>query len=331
MTSTLESRIYTPNPFPAGATFLMRGLPIGCPMNIFSRRIADSRSLEAAKEAMKRPTLEVADIVRASGNRFWEHYRLHLTWKLRKVLDAIGRCRTAALAVIVTSARAAVIKLTTHAETGTVPGVRETLAPAGSPSAGPSCCPFPTSTSFSRCRRNSLPSRCCTICCSAPAQPRCLSLLVTRSIWEPTSGFSACSNLGPEPASPSAHSLHRSFWWPCNRLLQVDRFVATFLLAGRGPEPRVSRQVRCWVKQLVRQEKIQFRGSFQNLADPVPFRQFLRELFRNPGSCTQSRRSAVEALTASDNVDSRTATEQRDAVRSQLYETSLLPLPHAGD
>ncbi len=47
---------------------------------------------------MSRPTLEVGDIVRASGNRFWEHYGSHLAWQHRKVLDAIVRCRTAAAA-----------------------------------------------------------------------------------------------------------------------------------------------------------------------------------------------------------------------------------------
>jgi hypothetical protein len=46
---------------------------------------------------MTRSTLEVADIVRTSGNRFWEHYGSHLAWQHRKVLDAIVRCRTAAL------------------------------------------------------------------------------------------------------------------------------------------------------------------------------------------------------------------------------------------
>ncbi len=46
---------------------------------------------------MSRPTLEVADIVRAAGNRFWEKNRSHLAWTHRKVLDAIVRCRTAAL------------------------------------------------------------------------------------------------------------------------------------------------------------------------------------------------------------------------------------------
>jgi hypothetical protein len=44
---------------------------------------------------MSRPTLEVADIIRASGNSFWERHGEHLAWQHRKVMDAI--CRTAAL------------------------------------------------------------------------------------------------------------------------------------------------------------------------------------------------------------------------------------------
>jgi hypothetical protein len=46
---------------------------------------------------MSRPTFEVADIVRAAGNRFWEEHKSHFAWVHRKVLDAIVRCRTAAL------------------------------------------------------------------------------------------------------------------------------------------------------------------------------------------------------------------------------------------
>jgi hypothetical protein len=46
---------------------------------------------------MNRPTLEVADIVRRTGNSFWERQQSHLAWPHRKVLDAIVRCRTAAL------------------------------------------------------------------------------------------------------------------------------------------------------------------------------------------------------------------------------------------
>lgn len=46
---------------------------------------------------MNRPTLEVADIIRAVGNRFIERHRTHLTWPQLKVLRAIRDCRTAAL------------------------------------------------------------------------------------------------------------------------------------------------------------------------------------------------------------------------------------------
>jgi hypothetical protein len=46
---------------------------------------------------MNRPALEVADIVRAAGNSFWQQQQSHLAWPHRKVLDAIVRCRTAAL------------------------------------------------------------------------------------------------------------------------------------------------------------------------------------------------------------------------------------------
>jgi hypothetical protein len=46
---------------------------------------------------MSRPTLEVADIVRRTGSSFWEQQQSHLAWPHRKVLDAIVRCRTAAL------------------------------------------------------------------------------------------------------------------------------------------------------------------------------------------------------------------------------------------
>lgn len=46
---------------------------------------------------MSRPTFEVADIIRGSGNSFWERYGDHLALQHRKVLDAIVRCRTAAL------------------------------------------------------------------------------------------------------------------------------------------------------------------------------------------------------------------------------------------
>jgi hypothetical protein len=46
---------------------------------------------------MTRPPLEVADIVRAQGNRFIHNSCRWIHWSHRKVLQAIARCRTAAL------------------------------------------------------------------------------------------------------------------------------------------------------------------------------------------------------------------------------------------
>jgi predicted Zn-ribbon and HTH transcriptional regulator len=56
-----------------------------------------TRSVPIKEEAMKRPTLEVADIIRSAGKSFIERNRSHLGWQQLKVLRAIERCRTAAL------------------------------------------------------------------------------------------------------------------------------------------------------------------------------------------------------------------------------------------
>src|SRR5580700_2204762 len=53
--------------------------------------------LSKATEKMTRPLLEVADIVRAQGNRFIQTSCRWIHWSHRKVLQAIARCRTAAL------------------------------------------------------------------------------------------------------------------------------------------------------------------------------------------------------------------------------------------
>jgi hypothetical protein len=46
---------------------------------------------------MKRPILEVADIIRSAGDAFIERNQTRLGWLQLKVLRAIRRCRTAAL------------------------------------------------------------------------------------------------------------------------------------------------------------------------------------------------------------------------------------------
>jgi hypothetical protein len=46
---------------------------------------------------VNRPPFEVADVIRRAGRRFIDRYRERLTWPQLKVLNAIARCRTAAL------------------------------------------------------------------------------------------------------------------------------------------------------------------------------------------------------------------------------------------
>jgi Transposase zinc-binding domain len=46
---------------------------------------------------MNRPTLEVADILRACAARFIDRSRARISWPQHKVIRAIERCRTAAL------------------------------------------------------------------------------------------------------------------------------------------------------------------------------------------------------------------------------------------
>ncbi|HKC70180.1 MAG TPA: IS91 family transposase [Terriglobales bacterium] len=46
---------------------------------------------------MNRPPFEVADVIRNAGDRFHDHYGASLSWPQIKVLEAIARCRTAAL------------------------------------------------------------------------------------------------------------------------------------------------------------------------------------------------------------------------------------------
>jgi Transposase zinc-binding domain len=46
---------------------------------------------------MTRPTLEVADILRAQGDRFLDRYRSSFDFQQLKAFRAILRCRTAAL------------------------------------------------------------------------------------------------------------------------------------------------------------------------------------------------------------------------------------------
>ena len=94
---------------------------------------------------MSRPTLEVADIVRATGNRFWEQQQSHLAWPHRKVLEAIVRCRTAALGghrdqCVRCGHHDHLIQLLPQSALPEVPGQRARTLARGA--LGGNCCPF---------------------------------------------------------------------------------------------------------------------------------------------------------------------------------------------
>ncbi len=190
-------------------------------------------------------------------------------------------------ALTVISARAADIRLslTTHAVTGTAPDVRATPAPAGSPSAGLSCCPSLTFTSSSRCRTYS------------PLSP----LQNKRLLYDLLFRASAATllELAGDPKHLGAdigflgvlhtwgqnlqHHPHIHCVVPAGGLApDGSKWIASsrrFFLPV-GALSRVFRgKFTAGLKQLFRQHKLQFHGSLQSLAEPRRFRQFLRQLF----------------------------------------------------
>lgn len=68
-----------------------------CQSSRSSYDLTSSRpSLPPKKTKMTRPTLEVADPIRAAGNRFLDRYRSSFSFKQLKVFRATQKCRTAA-------------------------------------------------------------------------------------------------------------------------------------------------------------------------------------------------------------------------------------------
>jgi hypothetical protein len=106
---------------------------------------------------MRRPRLEVADIIRSAGTDYIERNRHWFRWTHLKVLPAIARCRTAALGGHIDECTGCDIvppSPTTAAATGIDRSVRPVRANAGSRRVVVNCCPRPTSTSSSPCLRN---------------------------------------------------------------------------------------------------------------------------------------------------------------------------------
>jgi hypothetical protein len=95
--------------------------------------VENNRDREA-QEAMIRPTLEVADIVRTAGNVFGEKYGSHPCMAASQGARCHRPLPHCSIGRSSRSVRAAVAirpPPTTHAATGTVPGARATRGPGG--------------------------------------------------------------------------------------------------------------------------------------------------------------------------------------------------------
>ena len=199
---------------------------------------------------MSRPTLEVADIVRAAGNRFWEHHGSHLAWQHRKVLDAIVRCRTAALG-----------------------GHRDQCVRCGHQAISYNSC---RNRHCPRCQGNArsrwlaerraelLPVSYFHIVFTLPHELSALALQNKRLLYDllfrasaatlvelagdpkhlgADIGFLGVLHTWGEPSPSSAHTLRCSCWRSCTRRFPMDPLLETILPARRCTQPRLPRQV----------------------------------------------------------------------------------------
>jgi hypothetical protein len=237
---------------------------------------------------MSRPTLEVADIVRAAGNRFWEKHKQHFAWLHRKVLDAIVRCRTAALG-----------------------GHRDKCVRCGHQAVSYNSC---RNRHCPKCQGNArakwlaaraaelLPVPHFHIVFTLPHELSALALQNKRLLYDLLFRTSSASLLelarDPKHLGADIGFLGVLHTWGQN--LQVHPHIHYIVPAGGLaldgsrwidssrrfflPVHALSRVFRgkfvAELKQLVAQNKLQFHGSQQYLAAPGCFATFLRQLFR---------------------------------------------------
>jgi len=236
---------------------------------------------------MTRPTLEVADILRASGNSFWERHGSHLAWQHRKVMDAIVRCRTAALG-----------------------GHRDQCLRCGHEAISYNSC---RNRHCPKCQGNArakwlaarsselLPVPYFHIVFTLPHELSALVLQNKRLLYDLLFRTSAATLLevarDPKHLGADIGLLSVLHTWGQN--LQHHPHVHCVVPAGGlaldgsgwvAASPRFFLPVRVLsrifrgkftaaLQQLFLQDKLQFHASLQDLARPERFRQFLRQLF----------------------------------------------------
>src|SRR5580698_9153476 len=237
---------------------------------------------------MSRPTLEVADIVRRTGNSFWEQQQSHFAWPHRKVLDAIVRCRTAALG-----------------------GHLDKCVSCGHQAISFNSC---RNRHCPRCQGNArakwlaarsaelLPVPYFHIVFTLPHELSALTLQNKRLLYDLLFRASAATllELARDPKHLGAdigflgvlhtwgqnlqHHPHIHYVVPAGGLApDGSKWIASsrrFFLPV-GALSRVFRgKFKSGLEQLFQQRKLQFHGSLQCLAEPRCFRRYLRQLFR---------------------------------------------------
>jgi hypothetical protein len=238
---------------------------------------------------MKRPTLEVADIIRSAGNGFIERNRSHLGWQQLKVLRAVKHCRTAALGG--------------HLDQCSRCGYR--------------------AISFYSCRNRHCP-KCQTnarnkwlaarsdellgvtyshVVFTLPHQLAALALQNKKAIYDLLFDTSAATLMevaaNPQHLGGDIGFLSVLHTWGQN--LQIHPHLHCVVPAGALspdhsrwihprhqfllPEKVLSRVFRGkfvdGLKHLFRNHRLEFHGNLQHLAEPGLFRRFLRQLYRH--------------------------------------------------
>jgi hypothetical protein len=250
---------------------------------------------------MSRPTLEVADIVRAAGNSFWDKHGTHLAWPHRKVLDAIVRCRTAALG-----------------------GHRDQCTSCGHQAISFNSC---RNRHCSKCQGNArakwlaarsaelLPVPYFHIVFTLPHELSALILQNKRLLYDLLFRTSAASLLelarDPEHLGADIGFLGVLHTWGQN--LQHHPHIHYIVPAGGlAPDgsgwidssPRFFLPIealskifrgkfRAGLRELFQQDRLQFHNSIEYLAAPSCFRNFLGNFAERTGSSTPSHPSAV--------------------------------------
>ncbi len=236
---------------------------------------------------MSRPTLEVADILRTSGSSFWQRHGSHYAWQHHKVMYAIVRCRTAALG-----------------------GHRDRCSGCGHQAISYNSC---RNRHCPKCQGNAragwlvarsaelLPVPYFHLVFTLPHELSALVLQNKRLLYDLLFRTSAATllevardpkHLGADIGLLSVlhtwgqnlqHHPHIHCVVPAGGLaIDGPRWIAAsqkFFLPVRVLSRVFRGKFIAALRQLLREGKLQFHGSLQELTDPERFRKFLRQLF----------------------------------------------------